>query len=247
MRTAKVCMWAEIGPDGSASPNRWLIALLLIVAGNTARGQDDPTPPPGVLADFVLSEVEFRGRVNVGLAEIEEKTGLKKGADPTPSGSSTRSTESASSIEPRATSRPRSSLSKGRNPARPASSSRSSKGQIQRHFDFTVLNFTAASDSDSQLNRGLGYFDIGSNPPRDAAGASLPKQTSPPLEIMGLKLALPAIPDPVVDPTRLREYNEHLERADQARQAGEWKKATQRGVNRGTIGARDRRCLSLPE
>ncbi len=56
------------------------VALLLIVAGNTARGQDAPMPPPGILADFVLSEVEFRGRVNVGLAEIEEKTGLKKGA-----------------------------------------------------------------------------------------------------------------------------------------------------------------------
>ncbi len=54
------------------------IALLAILAGSPARGQDGP--PPDVLAESVLTEVEFRGRVNVGLAEIEARSGLKKGA-----------------------------------------------------------------------------------------------------------------------------------------------------------------------
>ena len=59
----------------------WVIATmaaLSMLAGDKARGQDGP--PPDVLAESVLTEVEFRGRVNVGLAEIEARSGLKKGA-----------------------------------------------------------------------------------------------------------------------------------------------------------------------
>jgi tetratricopeptide (TPR) repeat protein len=205
----------------------WVV-LLLIVAGNTARGQDAPTPPPGVLADFVLSEVEFRGRANVGLAEIEEKTGLKKGAR----SDVFRIVESLDDIR-------KLYRSKGYAQVEVNLIEGSKPGETRVVIEIVErpnpadLPFPAtptlptASAPEFNLPPILGspLIDFLSGPPKDTFGvsAAIPAGYSP-IPVNGLVSPLPPSLD-ASESTRDQKYNEHLERTEQARKAGEWKKA----------------------